>query len=238
MRWLMALILTFQAPVTATAAPTVVTLQFDDGNADTYAALAIMRDRGARATFYVNTGPLGDATHLSWAQLAELAAAGNEITGHTVDHVNVKKLKTDALRHQICDDRAALVARGYPAVSFAYPFGGIDAAAKQMVASCGYTTGRSVSGVNGRSVFAETVPPLDAYATRTPPNVKSSTTLAEIQGYVTAAEQNGGGWVQLVIHHLCDHCDPYSMTVADFTALVDWLAARGSVVRTTAEVMS
>ncbi len=59
-------------------------------------------------------------------------------------------------------------------------------------------------------------------------------------GYVTGAEQNGGGWVQIVIHHLCDRCDPYSMTLADFTSLVEWLAARapsGTVVRTTAEVV-
>jgi hypothetical protein len=54
--------------------------------------------------------------------------------------------------------------------------------------------------VNGRKVFAETIPPLDAFATRTPPNPKQGTSLATIQGYVTAAEENGGGWVQLVFH--------------------------------------
>lgn len=227
------------APAPALAAgETVVTIQFDDGNADTYAALAILRARGAKATFYVNTGTIGDAAHLSWTQLAELAAAGNEITGHGVDHLNLKKMKIDALRHQVCDDRAALVARGYPALSFAYPFGAFDDQVKNVLAECGYTSGRGVSGVNGRSVFAETVPPADPYATRTPPNVKSGTTLATVQSYVTDAERNGGGWVQLVFHRLCDRCDPYSMTVADFTALADWLTARGTVIKTTAEVMS
>jgi hypothetical protein len=94
--------------------------------------------------------------------------------------------------------------------------------------------------VDDRRVFAETIPPADPYATRTPANVKSGTTLATVESYVTGAEQNGGGWVQIVIHHLCDRCDAYSMTVADFTGLVDWLAARapaGTVVKTTAEVI-
>jgi hypothetical protein len=129
---------------------------------------------------------------------------------------------------------------GFQPVSFAYPFGSFDASTEQIVAACGYNSGRGVSGVDGRRVFAETIPPADAYATRTPANVKSGMTLATIEEMVTGAEQHGGGWVQIVIHHLCDRCDPYSMTVADFTSLVEWLAARasaGTVVKTTADVI-
>jgi hypothetical protein len=47
--------------------------------------------------------------------------------------------------------------------------------------------------------------------------------------------------VQLVFHHVCDRCDAYAVTLADFTTLLDWLAARqaqGTVVRTTAEAMA
>jgi hypothetical protein len=46
--------------------------------------------------------------------------------------------------------------------------------------------------------------------------------------------------VQLVIHHVCDRCDAYSITQSDFVALLDWLAPRaaaGTVVRTTHEVI-
>src|SRR5262249_22737948 len=155
-----------------------------------------------------------------------------------VDHANIKKLKTAAARQEVCGDRVNLFAQGFAPVSFAYPFGSFDAASEQIVAACGYNSGRGVSGVDGRRVFAETVPPLDPYATRTPANVKSGTTLATVESFVTAAEQHGGGWVQIVIHHLCDHCDAYSMTISDFTSFVQWLATRsanGTVVRTTAE---
>jgi hypothetical protein len=124
--------------------------------------------------------------------------------------------------------------------SFAYPFGTFDDGTKQVVRDCGYNSGRGVSGVDGTSVFAETIPPADAYATRTPPNPKQGTTLETIEGYVTGEVTHGGGWVQLVFHHLCDGCDAYSITPANFDALLDWLkgqAANNVVVRTTHEVV-
>jgi peptidoglycan/xylan/chitin deacetylase (PgdA/CDA1 family) len=228
------------APPATAAVTTVVTIQFDDGNADQYAALAVLSAQGLHATYYINSGPVGDSTHLSWTQLTDLAAAGNEIAGHTITHANIKKLKPAPARQEVCGDRVALFNHGFAPVSFAYPFGSFDASSEQIVAACGYNSGRGVSGVDGRRVFAETIPPADPYATRTPANVKSGTTLATVESYVTDAEQHGGGWVQIVIHHLCDHCDAYSMTLSDFTAFVAWLAPRsanGTLVRTTAEVI-
>jgi hypothetical protein len=106
------------------------------------------------------------------------------------------------------------------------------------VASCGYESGRGVSGVDDTKTFAETIPPLDPYATRTPPNPKQGTTVATIEGYVTAAADHGGGWVQLVFHHLCDNCDAYSITPAHFNELLDWLQSQqGVFVLTTDEVI-
>lgn len=223
-----------------TAGRTVVSLQFDDGYADQALTGPVLAAHNMGATYYVNSGAVGGPDHMTWEELADLAATGNEITGHTIDHANLKRLKAPALRHQVCDDRAAFTARGYPALSFAYPYGGYDSLAKQIVAECGYTSGRGVSGVDGRRVFAETLPPLDAYATRTPANVKSGTTLATMQAYVTEAENHGGGWVQIVFHHVCDRCDAYSVSLTDFTAFVEWLSTRGAdtVVLTTADAMS
>src|SRR5919206_103956 len=224
----------------AATSSTVVTIQFDDGSADQYAALAMLNAHGMHATFYVNTGFTGDATHLSWTQLSDLHAAGNEIAGHTLTHAHLKHLKTADARHEVCDDRVNLYNHGLEPTSFAYPFGEFDAGVKQIVRDCGYNSGRGVPGVDDRKTFAETIPPLDAYATRTPPNPKQGTTLATIESYVTGAEQHGGGWVQLVFHHLCDGCDAYSISPATFTALLDWLqprAASGTVVETTAQVI-
>jgi peptidoglycan/xylan/chitin deacetylase (PgdA/CDA1 family) len=223
-----------------TMVQTVVSIQFDDGNADQYQALAMLTAHGMNATFYVNSGFIGDPTHMSWAQLHDLVGAGNEIAGHTIDHASLKHLKPPAATHEVCDDRLALFNQGFQPTSFAYPFGSFDSGTKQIVAGCGYNSGRGVSGVTDRKVFAETIPPADPYATRTPQNVKSGTTLATIEGYVTAAELHGGGWVQIVFHHVCDRCDAYSITAANLQAFLDWLqprAANGTVVQTTTQVI-
>jgi endoglucanase len=222
-------------------AVTVVTIQFDDGNADQLNALALLSARSMAATFYINSGFIGDATHLSVADLQTLHAAGNEVGGHTIDHANIKKLKTAGARYEVCTDRNTLLGWGVPVTSFAYPFGSYDAGSEQVVHDCGYNSGRTVSGVDDTKAFAETIPPLDPYALRMTPSIKQGTTVATVEGYVTAAETHGGGWVQLLIHHLCNGCDAYSMTVPDFTAFVDWLqgevASGRVVVKTTDQVI-
>ena len=58
-----------------------------------------------------------------WSDVDALNAAGNEIGGHTVDHVRLTNLTPAQQHQQICDDADALRARGYTITSFAYPFG-------------------------------------------------------------------------------------------------------------------
>jgi peptidoglycan/xylan/chitin deacetylase (PgdA/CDA1 family) len=225
----------------AAAAATVVTIQFDDSTADQLGALPILQSHGMTATFYVNSGFIGTPDHLAAADLHTLFDAGNEIAGHTVSHANLSPLTTAEARQEVCGDRNALLAAGFPVTSFAYPFGSFDAGTEQVVRDCGYNSGRGVSGISKNGPAAETIPPLDPYATRTPPNPKKSTKLSTLQQYVLDAEASGGGWVQLVFHHLCTQCGAYAITPANFTALLDFLAAEvadGRVeVRTTAQVI-
>src|SRR5215831_9892442 len=161
------------------AAPlTVVTIQFDDGNADVFQWLGPLNNHGFPATFFVNSGTIGTAGHLTWAQLTSLVQAGNEVGSHTIDHVDLKKLKLADARFQVCQDRVNLFNHGIMAESFAYPFGSFDSTVEtQVVQYCGDNSGRGVAGVNDRTTFAETIPPLDPYATRTPAEDRKSTRL-------------------------------------------------------------
>ncbi len=216
------------------AGQTVVTIGFDDGYADQYTARVILSAHNMRATFFVNTGMVGDSTHMTWAQLSDLYADGDEIGGHSLTHANLKKLKMPALRQEVCGDRVNLFNHGFQPVSFAYPFGNYNSAVIQGLKDCGYNSGRTVAQ------GPDTIPPHDPYATWAMPSVKNSTSVATIEGWVTQAEQSGGGWVQLVFHHVCDNCDVYSITPANFTSLLDWLQTRsvnGTVVKTTGEVI-
>lgn len=151
--------------------PTIVSLTFDDGTASQY-SLAWQRaiaSHAMDATFFVPSGNIGGGPgYMTWDQLSALSAAGNEIGGHTLNHVNLigSGLTYDQKVHQVCDDRQALLQHGLDAVSFAYPEGAYDQTAKDIVRDCGYSSGRAAGGVSASGpVYAETVPP----STSTPP---------------------------------------------------------------------
>jgi len=247
-------------PVPIVVTPTtVVTIGFDDGTADQFAALQELQSHNMHATFFINSGPIvaGDPDHMTVAQLTALAAAGNEIGGHTVDHANIQPLSTADATHEVCDDRAQLEqwsqqnGWGFDLTSFAYPFGSWDPNAEAIVASCGYTSARTVSGVSihvAKGKIGETIPAADPYATRTPPNPKKATKLATMKKYVTNAEDGvtASGqtlWIQFVFHRYCDaHCGAYTLQPAKFKGLLDFLQAEEQAQRvtvlTTAQAMA
>ena len=231
------------------AASTVVSLTFDDGNADQYAARSILSSHGMHGTFFINSGRIDTtASFLTLSQLRDIAGDGNEIGGHTVQHADLTTLGGDEAAREICNDRVNLLNWGFAPTDFAYPYGHYDTAIEQQVAGCGYNSAREVgdirSDVDGGCPgcpFAETIPPADPYATKAPDSVDNSWTPADVEQIVTNAENNGGGWVQLTFHHVCDGCaTAYSITPANFSALLDWLqprAASGTAVKTVHEVV-
>ena len=223
-------------------ADTIVSLTFDDAGADQYAARPILAAHGMAGTFYVISGLAGrDAYYMTWDQIRDLADDGNEIGGHTLDHVKLTTVPAAEQRRQVCDDRRNLIARGYHPTSFAYPESDVNRNAEAVVKDCGYRSGRAVGDVDcDECTTAESVPPPDPYRTRTPEPVSSSTSLAEMQGWITNAEKHGGGWIQLVFHHICDGCSESAITARDLDLLLTWLAARewrGTVVKTVADAL-
>lgn len=230
------------------ATTTVVSLTFDDGTATAPLADSILAAHGMKGTFYVNSGHVGTAGSVTWGQLAAIAADGNEVGGHTLDHVDLTTISYDQVRYEVCEDRARLLNHGFAATNFAYPGGqGFhDATIKSIIQQCGYNSARRGWGLNSDGScptcpYAETVPPADAYATRAAwPEVTSDTTLDTVEKMVTVAETNGGGWVQIIFHDICDGCQPYAWSAQNLQAFLDWLAPRasqGTVVKTVAQVI-
>jgi peptidoglycan/xylan/chitin deacetylase (PgdA/CDA1 family) len=226
-------------------AQTIVTLTFDDGNSDQFLVRDVLKNHQMRATFYLISGSLGQPGYLTQGEALLLAADGNEIGGHTVSHADLPTVDDGEKLRQICNDRVALLGLGLPVTSFAYPFADSDAASRKAVALCGYNSGRGVGGLQSATACfgcpsAETIPPTDPYAILSTDSNKTWTTLTEMKNAVLQAEASGGGWVIFVNHRVCDACDPYSVTLSNFTALLDWLqprAARGTVVKTMNEVL-
>ncbi len=238
-RWLigaaaLALLWVLATPAFASAAPTVVSLQWDDGTADQYQVQPMLQSHGMTGTFFINSGRTGTDGYMSLSQIQSLAAAGNEIGGHTVSHADLPTLSTDEAARQICNDRVTLLGDGFQVSDFAYPYGDYNSAVEQIAAGCGYNSARTIGGIftpescNGCD-YAEAIPPGDPYATQTPDSIKATQSLSEIEGLVTQAERHGGGWVQLVMHHVCDGCDPtYAISPSTLSGLLDWLQGQVS----------
>ena len=225
------------------ATTTVVTLTFDNNTISQYTLgyAQALQPHGAGATFYVNSGTVGSSKNfISWAQLAVLAAAGNEIGGKTVDGKVNLKTTTDLQTKidEVCNDRQALIQHGFNPTSFAYPFAAFDATAEGIVRNCGYGNARAGGGISPTgALYAETRPPKDYFATR-PYGPSGQVTLANLEAAVTGAAAHGGGWDQVVIQKICSQAqDPTNyatcttssgwIELADLNSFLDWIQAAG-----------
>lgn len=120
-----------------------VAITFDDGYADNHAhALPLLQARRMAASFFVAVGflerddevmahlseiwvtPRDRLRPLSWAQVAELRAAGMSIGSHTWSHRNLAQLSPGAVEADLRRSREVLERRlGEPVRTVAYPWG-------------------------------------------------------------------------------------------------------------------
>jgi len=211
--------------------PVTVSLTFDDGDADQMPAAQVLQQNGLTGTFYIITGYLDAPGYMQQSDLATLAAAGNEIGGHSVTHPDMSALSQAEAQRQACQSRATLSSWGYTVRSFAYPFAESTTKTRDAVRACGYTSARGLGDVQTPydctgCVTAETLPPRNAMLTRAPSQVEADWTLADLQKQVTQAKTDRGGWVQLTFHHISDDSslDP-TTSPALFAQFAQWLAA-------------
>ncbi|SFL88609.1 polysaccharide deacetylase family protein [Geodermatophilus ruber] len=239
---------------------TVVSLTFDGGHASQELAGDALRAHRMHGTFFVNTGLIdgenpfagSNPNHLSWEAIFRLLMQGNEIGGHTSTYVDLTDpgIPESVKRDEICRDRTRLWQMGLDPQSFAYPYGKADAAARQLVESCGYRSARSTQSVSPDGVVVpDTIPPVDPFSTRAVGvSGNSPLTLDRLQRAIVTAADSGGGWVQVVFHSICRPSDPeFAACMADgveesaLTAFLDWLqhdAPPGTTVKTVREVVA
>ncbi|WP_432489124.1 polysaccharide deacetylase family protein [Kineococcus sp. SYSU DK018] len=219
-------------PSALPAGDTVVSLTFDDGLRSQEVAARMLADKGMRATFYVNSSSIGYPAYLTVEQLSGIAAEGHEIGGHGLDHEDLTAVPLSEARHQVCDDRATLAALGFDPRSFAFPYGAWNADVRRVVQECGYSSARISSGLHesaedcGACPEAEDPAAMDTWRIRTG---DTASTPELLRRRVVQAEQSGGGWVPLVLHHVCTCPDRGTTAISpsDFAAFVEWLATRG-----------
>ena len=238
----------------AAPAPTVVTLTFDDGDANQFAAARSMAAHGLFGTFYITTSWVGDDGYLTREEVDDLAAAGHEIGGHTVTHADLTAVPPAEMEAEICNGRAVLESWGHRPTNFSYPYSTTSPEVRGLAAGCGYTTARELGDV--ASPFgclgcpvAETMPPLDPHHLRAPAQVDARWTLDQLKRAVTEAVHGGGGWVVLTFHRVCAPIGTAACPVdlstspALFNAFAAWLdafrddPANNTTVRTVADTV-
>lgn len=223
----------------AATKPVTVSLTFDDSNADQLPAEQTMKTLGLHGTFYTVSGWVNQPGYLTLAQVQQVAADGNEIAGHTIEHPDLPTLALAEQQREICNDRVNLINWGFHPTDFAYPFADSDTN-EAYAKACGYNSARGLGDVVDPEgdcsgcVYAETTPPPDPYYLRAPDEVESTWTLANMKAEVTNAQAHNGGWVILTYHHICsdigasDCPADLSTTPTIFNAFATWLAAQAS----------
>jgi peptidoglycan/xylan/chitin deacetylase (PgdA/CDA1 family) len=135
--------------------PVIIT--FDDGYLDTYeVAFPLLQDFGMKAVIFV----LGDRRVKSsiWNQeyglpvaplmedqhIVEMHIAGFEIGSHSMSHADLVSLPEETAWEEISRSRVLLeILLNTPVLTFAYPYGSLDATTKKLVADAGYAFGCS-----------------------------------------------------------------------------------------------
>ena len=127
----------------------LVGLTFDDGYINVLeAALPVLQRHGFEASAYIISDRLGGTNEWDegpvWplmpsGQVPELAAAGMEIGSHGATHTRLAGCRPDSSKPRPRDSKASLGELvGAPLRGFAYPYGSMDAAARQAVRDAGY----------------------------------------------------------------------------------------------------
>lgn len=236
--------------------PMVVSLTFDDGLRSQYGLREIFSRHDVASTFYINSGAVdaGEAGTMTWDEIRDLQAAGHDVGGHTTNHINMLSTETsyEFKTRQTCDDRQRLLEEGLNAVSFAYPFGAMDATAQTFVRGCGYQSGRKAGTVTSNGpIYSETIPVTEnPYAVRIlGTNDNGPVTLEALQYAVNQAIAYGGSWLPTLYHQICyvgtpgyDGCMAGYRPVDDATidAFLTWIESqpeRNISVKTVADVM-
>jgi len=117
-----------------------VVLTFDDGYDDAATvALPLLVKYAARGTFYVSSGFVGTARHLTWRQMRAMRAAGMEVACHGTEHLDLSMLGRAAQLREAggCVKRFAHYLGGAPPVTYAYPAGKYNATTLEVMHDLG-----------------------------------------------------------------------------------------------------
>ncbi len=210
-----------------------VSFTFDDGFASTLLAADVLAEFGYTGTAYVTTDCIGkgrvancaaskEYEYLTWESVATLQDQyGWEIGSHTVTHASLPDVPYQDMAAELRDSKAALVARGYAAESFALPYGHYNnevlaEGAKYYSSIRRFEdTENNVYPYNGRLVMIR--------------GVQAGISVEKVKGYIDQATANGY-WLVLVFHEISETAsrepDDYEYTPAELREIAAYIQSK------------
>ncbi|MGO9171304.1 MAG: polysaccharide deacetylase family protein, partial [Rhodomicrobium sp.] len=127
-----------------------MTFSFDDGMKNNIRAAEILREYGASCCFFVCTDMIGEkrferirefcrerlhfapVEFLEWSDLEHMRSMGHEIGSHGASHSRLSGLDKARLKHELESSRDVLSARFEPPRHFAWPYGRVSDAPRNL----------------------------------------------------------------------------------------------------------
>ncbi len=218
-------------PPPGTFAQGMVSVTFDDSWTSQYNnALPILESAGIKGTFYLTSRPIqeGWSTFMTPSHVQSIATLGHEIAGHTVSHASLPTLSSSQMQTEITQSKTYLQnLTGKTVVSFAYPYGEYNSAAKTALQLAGYTSARGVED-NSLNVASS-----DKYNLKSS-CIESPATFASVKAEIDKAKAQKQ-WYVLCFHEIKANPGQYDTSVALFQQIVNYIKSSGIKVVTVQE---
>lgn len=213
----------------------MVTFRFDDGLTSQYnLARPILSKYNFPATIYIFTDPPEEGNwegYMNWTQIKELHDVyGWEIGGHSKSHPDLTKLSTAQLIAELSDSKTILNNQGFIVKSFASPFGTYNNKVLSYIA-------RFYESHNSAWPYDFNSFPFSDYEVMVQ-EVRNSTSLAEIKGWIDAAVLNKK-WLVLLFHEIVEsNPEEYEYLKNNFEVVVDYVNTKNVPVVNVSEALN
>jgi peptidoglycan/xylan/chitin deacetylase (PgdA/CDA1 family) len=212
-----------------------VVFTFDDCLASVYtSAFPILTTKGVKAVVYCISDKVGTAGYMSWAQIAEMSAAGHDMQCHTQGHNDMTALSEAQTATNLGAVNAAFVANALAAPQhLAYPGGLFNDTVKANVIASGLRkTGRRTGP--GELTYRST----DKYKIRSN-NIDNgylnASTMVTVKALIALAVTNKGA-ITLYAHGCSEVGAALAISEAYFEELIDYCATVGADVVTISQL--
>lgn len=241
-------VLAYGAQSSIASASGIVTLTFDDGNSSQYEILVpILKEGGQKGVFFLNSALIrstnseskifnyssfGSYTYMSWTQVNVLKKNGNEIAGHTSNHIELPTVSLQTMTSEINQDYATFVSHGIRPTDFASPFGAYNNTMLSLVAKR-YNSHRAFAN-QGLNVW-----PYNKYLIYVR-YITNQTSVQQAKAWVDEAMATDS-WLVLVFHEILPTVDPtddYSWSTAQFKKFINYLNSKQIKAKTIREVLA